>query len=130
MILGSRTFGPPGSMKNEPFVLTLPENTVAGLQADLAQATRENDLLLATNQRLMREAEEDRGAIRWLKARCVAYSEAVTILVECDHGDEATCRCRDRAAAITAEMLKDRHAQAATIARAHGQPGGAAMEKG
>jgi len=65
---------------------------------------RENDLLRATNQRLMREAEEDRRAIRWLKARCVSYSEAVTILDECDHGDERTCGCRDKAAAITVEM--------------------------
>jgi len=82
------------------------------------------DVLIETNQRLLREAEEDRAAIRWLKARCVAYLKVVTILEECDHGDEATCRCRDRAAAITAEMLKDQYEQAATIARAHGQPGG------
>ena len=38
-----------------------------------------------------------REEIERLKARNWNYSEAVTILLECDHGDEGTCGCRDKA---------------------------------
>ena len=34
------------------------------------------------------------------RERNMAYSEAVTVLLECDHGDEQTCGCRDRALSI------------------------------
>lgn len=32
-----------------------------------------------------------------LRARCRTYNEIVTILFECDHGDEDMCGCRDKA---------------------------------
>ena len=36
--------------------------------------------------------------------RCDLYREAVTILIECDHGDENTCGCSDRAMTLLTEI--------------------------
>jgi len=58
LILGSVSFGPPGSMKSEPFTLKPREDTSAKLQADLrekiAQLERECDALRAQVERLVK----------------------------------------------------------------------------
>ena len=69
---------------------------------------RIDDVILANcghpvTKRMLRELISDEvaahaaQAVADMKERCLLYNEAVTILLECDHGDEATCGCRDRA---------------------------------
>jgi len=71
----------------------------------IAHLERDNDLLLATNQRLLREAEEDRKAIRDMDD---------VMLLFLHPGDDGCPAC---AVAVKHRVARER-------ARAHGQPGG------
>ena len=42
-----------------------------------------------------------------LQARCDQYQSAVTILLECNHGDEAACGCRERATSLLARLSRE-----------------------
>jgi hypothetical protein len=97
-------------------------------QAHLAAKDAEIDLLLAdreglaiTIDALRAEQAEDRAAIRFLRERNGRYSEVITILVECDHGDEDACGCRDRAQAIVHSIPIVVPEHKAAIQRAEGR---------
>jgi len=85
LILGSVSFGPPGSMKSEPFTLKPREDTSAKLQADLrekiAQLERECDALRAQVEALkdaLQIEEDDYDVLDVYAARLV---EALTNLL-------------------------------------------------
>ena len=60
-----------------------------------------NGRLLPINSTGMRELVDEATTLRASEARlrdcCLLYNEAVTVLLECDHGDEQTCSCRAEA---------------------------------
>ena len=77
----------------------------------IAYLERKCDDLLATNRRLLREAEEDRGAIR-----------EITSFVGHEHWDSYGTRGAHCPICIRYREWREKHT--AAITRAHGQPGG------
>ena len=45
-------------------------------------------------------------AVRAERERCRTYNEIVTILFECDHGDEDMCGCRDKALTLMTTLRR------------------------
>jgi len=89
----------------------------------IIRVTRERDLLLATNQRLMREAAEDRKAIQALKLTGRQLEDAVEeLLTEFISKKRAANWGIINGAGVAFVKAVKEHA--AAIQRAHGQPGG------
>ena len=64
----------------------------------VAQACQDHEVKMVKMTQARERALEQVAQARAEDQRVrLLYNEAVTVLLECDHGDEKTCGCRDRA---------------------------------